>query len=149
MRRCLCCCAVGVPSFLHCPTFLPCGTCQLPRGNGARNGSESRVASFALRLLCHFEFIFLFSVRISFSVRETRPLRETLCRCHEGHGRGFFHVKRTEGDRQPDYLLPAGVFLVAVSLCSSAVLEHVVVGQAMVTVSLVFSANFFPRRSRR
>ena len=38
---------------------------------------------------------------------------------------------------------PRVFFLVAVSLCSSAVLEHVVVGQAVVTVSLVFSANLF------
>ena len=38
-----------------------------------------------------------------------------------------------EDDRQPDCLSPAGVFLVAVSLRSCAVLERVVVGQAMVT----------------
>ena len=33
---------------------------------------------------------------------------------------------------------PACVFLVAVSLCSRDVLEQVVVGQALVTFSLVF-----------
>ena len=40
-----------------------------------------------------------------------------------------------------DCLSPAGVFLVAVSLCSSAVLEQAVVGRALVTLSPVFSTN--------
>ena len=42
---------------------------------------------------------------------------------------------------QPDSLSPAGVFLVAVSLCSGAVLEQAVVSQALVTFRQVFSAN--------
>ena len=42
---------------------------------------------------------------------------------------------------QPDCWSPAGVFLVAVSLCSGAVLEQVVVGQPLVTFGPVFSAN--------
>ena len=36
---------------------------------------------------------------------------------------------------------PAGVFLVAFSLCSRAVLEQVVADQALMTVSPVYSAN--------
>ena len=41
----------------------------------------------------------------------------------------------TEGDLKPDCLSPVGVFLVAVSLCSGAVLEQVAVGQALETLS--------------
>ena len=50
-------------------------------------------------------------------------------------------VGRTEGDRQQDCLSPAGVLLVAVSLCSGAVLEQVVVGRALLTFRQFFSAS--------
>ena len=54
-----------------------------------------------------------------------------------------------EGGRLPGCLSPAGVLLVAVSLCSGAMLEQVVVGQALVTFSLVFRVILNPRRLRR
>ena len=66
---------------------------------------------------------------------------------------------RTESDRQPDWLSPAGVFFVWLSvfapvLCWSKelsvfVLEQGVVGEALVTFCLVFWPILNPRRSRR
>ena len=52
-------------------------------------------------------------------------------------------ARTAEGDRQRECLPLASVFffLVAVSLCSGAVLEQAVVGQALVNSSLVFSTD--------
>ena len=105
--------------------------------------TTQRECAFVCMFCVIFEFYFLFEVRISFSVRDTRPLWETLYRWHEGHGEAFTTgsdcAKRTAGDREPDCLSPAVVFLVVFSLCSGAVLEQLVVGQALVTFGLVFS----------
>ena len=55
------------------------GHCPPPQEEAKREGR----LCFFLRVLCHFELNFVFGVRILFSVRESRPLWETLYRYHE------------------------------------------------------------------
>ena len=75
------------------------------------------VAAFVLHAQRHFEFHFLFGVRISFPVRETRPLWETSYSFHAGLGE---------------------------RLSARELTEHWVTGSQAVCYLLVFSCGFQP-----
>ena len=86
-----------------------------------------------LCFLCHFEFIFSSTGEFPSLTGDPSVVGSP----REVTAQG----ERTVTGSQTACLSPAGVFLVAFGLWSCAVQERVVVGQALVTFSLVFSAN--------
>ena len=73
---------------------------------------------------------------------------ENCCRV----AKSFFPIDcagSTEGGRQPDCLSPAGVFVAAFSCWSGAVLEQIVVGQALGPLVQFSRPILKPRRTRR